>query len=115
VTTNQSDFKELVPEFYQSGDFLTNSLGIDFGKRQAGSQVAKVVFRIRIHRIRMSLDLPNPDQLVRGMDSDPLSSFYHQAKILRKTLIPTLLWLLLDFLSLKNDVNAVIVPTKSNK
>jgi factor associated with neutral sphingomyelinase activation len=36
VTTNQSDFKELVPEFYQSGDFLTNSLGIDFGKRQAG-------------------------------------------------------------------------------
>ncbi len=37
MTTNQSDFKELVPEFYQSGaDFLTNSLGIDFGKRQAG-------------------------------------------------------------------------------
>ncbi len=39
-------------------------------------------------------------------------SFYHQAKILRKTLIPTVLWLLLDFLSLKNDVN---VPSKSNK
>jgi hypothetical protein len=32
-------------------------------------------------------------------------SFYHQAKIVRKTLIPTVLWLLLDFLSLKTDVN----------
>ncbi len=30
----------------------------------------------------------------------------------RKTLIPTVLWLLLDFLSLKNDVN---VPSKSNQ
>jgi hypothetical protein len=32
--------------------------------------------------------------------------FYDQAKIVRKTLIPTVLWLLSDFLSLKNDVNA---------
>ncbi len=39
-------------------------------------------------------------------------SFYHQAKIVWKTLIPTVLWLLYDFLSLKNDVNA---PFKSNK
>jgi hypothetical protein len=39
-------------------------------------------------------------------------SFYHQAKIVRKTLIPTVLWLLLAFLSLKNDVN---VRSKSNK
>ncbi len=31
--------------------------------------------------------------------------FYHQAKIVRKTLIPTVLWLLFDFLSLKNDEN----------
>jgi hypothetical protein len=28
-------------------------------------------------------------------------SFYHQAKIVRKTLIPTVFWLLFDFLSLK--------------
>ncbi len=35
-----------------------------------------------------------------------------QAKIVRKTLIPTVFWLLLDFLSLKNDVN---VPSKSIK
>ncbi len=34
------------------------------------------------------------------------------SKIVRKTLIPTVLWLLVDFLSLKNDVN---VPSKSNK
>ncbi len=38
-------------------------------------------------------------------------SIYHQAKIVRKTLIPTVLWLLLDFLSLKNDLN---VPSISN-
>jgi hypothetical protein len=42
-------------------------------------------------------------------------SFYHQAKIVRKTLIPTALYLLLfDFLSLKNDVR-VNVPSKYNK
>jgi hypothetical protein len=39
-----------------------------------------------------------------------LSSFYHQAKIVRKTLIPPVLWLLMDFLSLKNGVK---VPSKS--
>ncbi len=47
------------------------------------------------------LGLPDPDPLVRGMDPDPPSqwygsgsgsgseSFYHQALIIRKTLIPT--------------------------
>jgi hypothetical protein len=39
-------------------------------------------------------------------------SFYHQAKIVRKSLVPTALWLLFDFLSLKTDVN---VPSKSKK
>jgi hypothetical protein len=39
-------------------------------------------------------------------------SFYHQAKIVRKSLIPTVLWLILDFLSFKNDVN---IPSKSKK
>ncbi len=38
--------------------------------------------------------------------------FHKQAKKLRKTLISTVLWLLYDFLSLKNDVN---VPSKRNK
>ncbi len=37
-------------------------------------------------------------------------SFYHQAKIVRKTLIPTVLWLLLDIFN-----NYVNVPSKSNK
>jgi hypothetical protein len=31
-------------------------------------------------------------------------SFHHQAKIVRKTLIPIVLWLLYDFLSLKSYV-----------
>jgi hypothetical protein len=39
-------------------------------------------------------------------------SFCHQAKIVRKTLIPNTLGLLFDFLSLKTDVN---IPSKSNK
>ncbi len=39
-------------------------------------------------------------------------SFYHQVKIVRKTLIFTAKWLLFDFLPLKNDVN---VPLKSNQ
>ncbi len=38
-------------------------------------------------------------------------SFYHEARIVRKTLISAVLWLLFDFLSLKNDVK---VPSKSN-
>ncbi len=38
-------------------------------------------------------------------------SFHHRAKIVRKTLIPTVLSLIFDFLSLKNDVN---VLSKSN-
>jgi hypothetical protein len=38
-------------------------------------------------------------------------SFYHQTKIVRKPLLPTVLSLLYDFLSLKNEVN---VPSKSN-
>ena len=44
---------------------------------------------------------PGSGSLVRGMNPDP-----------RKTLIPTVLWLLLDFLYLKNDIN---VPSKINK
>ncbi len=35
---------------------------------------------------------------------DPLAR-YHRAKIVRKTFIPTVLWLLYDLSSLKNDVN----------
>jgi hypothetical protein len=56
---------------------------------------------------------PNPDPPNPHIFEPPGSgSFYQQAEMVIKTLIPTVLWLLLDFLSLKNDVN---VPSKSNK
>ncbi len=42
-------------------------------------------------------------------------SFYNKAKIVRKTLIPTVSWLLLDFLSLKNYVNVTSKSTVPNK
>jgi hypothetical protein len=65
--------------------------------------VWKAVLRIRI---RMFLGLTDPDPLIKRS-----GSFYHQAKIVRKTLISTVLWTLYNFLSLKNNVN---VPLKSN-
>ncbi len=40
-----------------------------------------------------------------GSGSGSGSRSFHQTKIVRKTLISTVLWLLYDFLSLKNDVN----------
>ncbi len=64
--------------------------------------------RIRIRRIHMCFGPPGFGSVSQKYGS---GSFYHQAKIVRKTLIPTVLWLLLD-LSLKNGVN---VPSKSKK
>ncbi len=58
----------------------------------------------------LGLPDPDPDPLVRDTDTDPDPSIT-QAKIVRKTLIPTVLWLLYDFLSLKKDAN---VPSKSS-
>jgi hypothetical protein len=56
---------------------------------------------------------PDPDPPDPHVFGPPVSgSFYHIAKLVRKTLIPTVLRLLFDFLSLKNDVN---VASKSNK
>jgi hypothetical protein len=60
------------------------------------SNFFKAVFRIRIriHRIHVFFDLPDPDPLVRGMDPDPAPDtdpFYHHAKMIRKTLNPTIL------------------------
>ncbi len=45
--------------------------------------------------------------------SSGLGSFCHQAKIVRKTLIPTDLWLLNDFLSLKNKVRCTFKKAKN--
>jgi hypothetical protein len=89
---------------------------------------------------RIRIQDPDPDPSVIGMDPNPdpnpdppdphvfgppgsgsgsgfcsgsgSGSFYHHAKIVRKTLIPTIFFTLFDFLSLKNDVN---VASKSNK
>lgn len=45
VLTNMSDFKELVPEFYdtsQKGDFLRNMYGVNFGYKHDGMRVGDV-------------------------------------------------------------------------
>jgi hypothetical protein len=72
------------------------------------TSASETVLRIRI---RMLLCLLDPDPLVQRHGSGS-GSFYHQAKKIRKTLIPTVLLILFDFLSLKNYVN---VHSKSNK
>lgn len=43
---NMSDFKEVIPAFYDisnKGDFLINGYGIDFGYRHDGTKVGDVV------------------------------------------------------------------------
>ncbi len=73
----------------------------------------KALSRIRTCRIRKFLGLPDP--LVRSTYPNPLRilpSFLHPAKIVRKTFISTVLWLLYDFLSQKNYIN---VPSRSKK
>ncbi len=70
-----------------------------------------------MHGSVLRIRIRNPDQdpsdpYVCGPPGSGSGSFYHQAKIVRKTLIPTALWLLFDFLSLKNYVN---VPSKRSE
>jgi len=45
VLNNMADFKELIPEFYDTsngGDFLTNTLGLPLGTRHDGHKVHNV-------------------------------------------------------------------------
>jgi hypothetical protein len=74
------------------------------------SQFPHPVLRILIHRIHMFWGLGSEygsfSQKYRS------GSFYHQAKIVRKTMTPTVLLLFYDFLSVKNEND---VPSKSNK
>ncbi len=58
----------------------------------------------------MFLGLPDPDPQVRGMDPDPDPSIIMQNS--KKNHDFYYFETILDFLSLKNDVN---VPSKSNK
>jgi hypothetical protein len=61
---------------------------------------------------RYRSSVADPDPFVFGPPGSGSGSFYHQLKIVRKPSITTVLLLLFDFLSLKNDVN---VPSESNK
>ncbi len=54
--------------------------------------------------------VPDPDPHVFGPTRS--GSFYYQAILVRETLIPSVLWLLFDFLSLNNYVN---VTSKGKK
>ncbi len=67
--------------------FLTIYLSIYF------NYLSVLRIQIRIHWIHMFLGLldPDPDPLVRGMDPDLDPDPYHYAKIVRKTLISTVL------------------------
>jgi hypothetical protein len=57
----------------------------------------------------MFLGLPDPDSLVRDIDPKPDPPIIKTSK---KTLIPTVLILLKDFLFLKNVVNVPLISTK---
>ncbi len=72
-------------------------------KKRDPRAVFRIRIRIRIHRIHIFLGIPDPK---------PSTILLLSNKIVGKTLILTVLWLFLDFLCLKNDVN---VPSKSNK
>ncbi len=54
--------------------------------------------------------LPESGSISMMYESDSETGSFYQAKIVRKTFIPTVLWLLYDLLSLKTDE-----PSKSNK
>lgn len=44
--SNMSDFKELIPEFYdleEAGKFLVNNMGINFGYRYDGTKIGNVI------------------------------------------------------------------------
>ncbi len=76
------------------------------------SNVRYPMLRIRIRRIRTYVFGPPGSGSVSQRCGSGSGSFNHQAKIVSKTLTSTVLWLLFDFLSLKNDVN---VTSKRNK
>jgi hypothetical protein len=92
----------LVPYFFffRTSSSIANEFEADIFR------LREPVLRIRIRRIHMFF-WPGSGSASQRSGS---GSFYHQAKLVRKTLIPTVLWLLFDFLSLKNYVN---VPSKS--
>ncbi len=91
-------------------------------KRYEVAQYKVLIVKYAKVSIVTSVADPDPTPTPDPGPSDPFvlfsgygsgsGSFYHQAKIVRKTMIPSALWLLFDFISMKNDVD---VPSKSNK
>jgi hypothetical protein len=78
-------------------------LDLSFGQRSHLFPVLRIWSRIRV-----LLGLLDPDSIVRGTGTDPAPDpSVLKAKVVRKTLIPTVLRLLFVFLSLKNDVSVV--------
>ncbi len=78
----------------------------------------RIRIRIRLHEIRMFFDLSDqhPDPLVTRTDpARDRSIFHHKAKIVRKTSISIVLWLLFDLLSLQNDVNVLVFRIRIRK
>lgn len=73
--TNMSDFKELIPEFYnveQGGEFLLNNMGVNFGVRHDGSKVGNV---------ELPTWAPTPQDFVKklreALESDYVSKNLH--------------------------------------
>jgi hypothetical protein len=100
----------------QEGDSL--QLQLSYRQPIQDKENLLTVLRIRIHRIRMFLGLlkPDPEPLINVTDSDPLVRVMDpdldpsiiKQKIVRKTLIPIVLWLFYDFLSLIMYLQKVI-------
>jgi hypothetical protein len=62
--------------------------------------VLRIRIWIRIRRIRTYVFGPSGSRSGYISERYGSGSFYHQAKVVRKTLIPTVFWVLFDFLSL---------------
>ncbi len=96
--------------------FKTKASGLKHQLNVPSEAVFRIRVRIRIHRIHMFFDLPDPDPLVWGMDPDPaliwVRILLSSCKINKKNLDYYYFVTLFDFLSSKNNVN---VPSKKNK
>jgi hypothetical protein len=81
--------KKKEKKFFASLKSLKNGVGSGVG---SGSVSQRSLLRIRIYRIHLFLGLPGSGSLSQKYGSVSGSgSFYHHAKIVRKTLIPAIL------------------------
>ncbi len=80
-------------------------LGVNISIGQCCGSGSAAVWSVRFWASRIRIHYK------RHRSGSGSGSFYHHAKLVRKPLSPNVLWLINDFLSLKNDVNVV---SKSN-